>query len=125
MLSLIVLVVVIVGVAIAWLTVGRNEVPRTAPTKVSVFTRAARADLYGDAINEEPVHAAGRPVRHRPGRPSTTAASTGSSTAPAPRSAGCPTTFRRVQTGFVRSYALSVLAGAVLVVLALLAVNLA
>jgi NADH-quinone oxidoreductase subunit L len=34
-------------------------------------------------------------------------------------------TFRRVQTGFVRSYALSVLVGALLVVLALLAVNLA
>ena len=34
-------------------------------------------------------------------------------------------TLRRVQTGFVRSYALSMLVGAVLVVLALLAVNLA
>jgi len=33
--------------------------------------------------------------------------------------------FRRVQNGFVRSYALSVLLGAVLVVVALLAVNLA
>jgi NADH-quinone oxidoreductase subunit L len=33
-------------------------------------------------------------------------------------------TFRRFQTGYVRSYALSVLAGATLVVLALLAVNL-
>jgi NADH-quinone oxidoreductase subunit L len=32
---------------------------------------------------------------------------------------------RRLQTGFVRSYALSVLGGAVVVVLALLAVNLA
>src|SRR6476469_4774944 len=51
-LTLIVLVVVLVGIAIAWLTVGRNEVPLTAPTKVSVFTRAARADLYGDALNE-------------------------------------------------------------------------
>src|SRR4051794_40637266 len=51
-LTLIVLVVVIIGVAVAWLTVGSNEVPRTAPTKVSVFTRAARADLYGDALNE-------------------------------------------------------------------------
>ena len=38
---------------------------------------------------------------------------------------GMSNTFRRVQTGFVRSYALSVLAGAVLVVVALLAVNLA
>ena len=34
-------------------------------------------------------------------------------------------TFRRCQTGFVRSYALSVLAGAVLVIVALLVVNLA
>jgi NADH-quinone oxidoreductase subunit L len=32
--------------------------------------------------------------------------------------------FRRVQTGYVRSYALAILAGATLVVLALLAVNL-
>ena len=71
------------------------------------------------------VHAAGRPVRHRPGRLRRRTGWTGSSTAPAPRSVGCPSTFRRVQTGFVRSYALSVLAGALLVVLALLAVNLA
>ena len=34
-------------------------------------------------------------------------------------------TFRRIQTGYVRCYALSVLAGAVIVVLALLAVNFA
>ena len=38
---------------------------------------------------------------------------------------GMSSTFRRLQTGFVRSYALSVLGGAVVVVLALLAVNLA
>jgi NADH-quinone oxidoreductase subunit L len=34
-------------------------------------------------------------------------------------------TFRRLQTGFVRSYALALLGGAVMVVVALLAVNLA
>jgi NADH-quinone oxidoreductase subunit L len=34
-------------------------------------------------------------------------------------------TFRRIQTGYVRSYALSVMAGALVVVLALLAVNFA
>ena len=33
--------------------------------------------------------------------------------------------FAKIQTGYVRSYALSVLAGALLVVLALLAVNFA
>ena len=123
-LTLIVLVVVLIGVAIAWLTVGRNEVPRTAPTKVSVFTRAARADLYGDALNES--------LLMRPGDQFVTGLvnfddhgvdgmvnGTGSAFG------GMSATFRRVQTGFVRSYALSVLGGAVLVVLALLAVNLA
>ena len=37
---------------------------------------------------------------------------------------GISRTLRRVQNGFVRSYALSLLGGALLVVLALLAVNL-
>jgi NADH-quinone oxidoreductase subunit L len=39
--------------------------------------------------------------------------------------AGMSGTFRRIQTGYVRSYALSLFAGALLVVAALLAVNLA
>jgi NADH-quinone oxidoreductase subunit L len=123
-LSLIVLVVVIVGVAVAWTTVGRNPVPRTAPTKVSVFTRAARSDLYGDAINEE--------LFMRPGDRFVTGLATfdrsgvdGLVNGTAGAVGGMSGTFRRVQTGFVRSYALSVLAGAVIVVLALLAVNLA
>ncbi len=122
--SLVVLVAVVIGIAIAWLTVGRNEVPRTAPAKVSVFTRAARADLYGDAINEG--------LFMRPGSTLVdglvgfddngldrfvdgTGGAFGSMS----------TTFRRMQTGYVRSYALSVFGGALIVVLALLAVNLA
>ena len=32
--------------------VGKREVPREAPQDVSFATKAARADLYGDAINE-------------------------------------------------------------------------
>ena len=123
-LSLIVLIVVIVGVVIGWLTVGRNEVPRTAPTQVSVFTRAARADLYGDAINEE--------LFMRPGDQFVTGLTTfdrigvdGFVNGTARALGGMSGTFRRVQTGFVRSYALAVLGGAVLVVLALLVVNLA
>jgi len=123
-LSLIVLVTVVVGMLIAWLTVGRNEVPRTAPSRVSVFTRAARADLYGDAVNEG--------LFMRPGDRfvnglvdfddhGVDAVVNGTGSA----FGGMSSTFRRVQTGFVRSYALSVLGGAVLVVLALLAVNFA
>jgi NADH-quinone oxidoreductase subunit L len=122
-LSLIVLVVVLSGIAVAWFTVGAREVPRTAPAKVSFVTRAARADLYGDLVNEA--------LLMRPGDQLVNGLvdfddngvdrfATGTGTA----FGGMSNTFRRVQTGFVRSYALSFLAGAVLVVVALLAVNL-
>jgi NADH-quinone oxidoreductase subunit L len=122
-LSLIVLLVVLAGVGVAWSTVGRHEVPRTAPAEVSFVTRAARADLYGDAINEG--------LLMRPGDQFVTGlvafddegvdslvSGTGGSFG------AMSSTFRRWQTGFVRSYALSLLAGAVLVVVAMLAVNL-
>jgi NADH-quinone oxidoreductase subunit L len=124
LMSFVILLTVAAGIAIAWLTVGRNEVPRTAPTKVSVFTRAARADLYGDAINEA--------LLMRPGDRFVTGLVTfddvgvdGVVDGTGSAFGGMSTTFRRLQTGFVRSYALSVLGGAVLVVLALLAVSLA
>ena len=54
---------------------------------------------------------------------STTAASTGWSTASAALLGGSSGRLRRLQTGFVRSYALTMLGGAVLVVAALLAVR--
>jgi len=117
-------VAMLIGVAIAWLVVGRKPVPRTAPQNVSLVTRAARADLYGDAINEE--------LLMRPGDRFVTGLVTfddvgvdGVVNGTAGAFGGMSATFRRIQTGFVRSYALSVLGGAVLVVLALLAVSLA
>ena len=122
--SLVVLVIVVIGIAVAWLTVGRHEVPRTAPAKVSFVTRAARADLYGDAINEG--------LLMRPGDRLVTGLATFDDggldhvvTGTGAAFVGMSGTFRRVQTGFVRSYALTVFGGAVLVVLALLAVNIA
>jgi len=121
--SLIALAVVIVGIVIAWLTVGRHDVPATAPQRVSVVTRAARADLYGDAFNEA--------MLMRPGdelvngllafdRQVVDNAVMGSGGAFGLMSSS----FRRVQTGFVRSYALSLLGGALVVLVALLVVNL-
>jgi NADH-quinone oxidoreductase subunit L len=91
---------------------------------VSFASRAARADLYGDAINDAVVVRPGASLvggltafdRH-----GVDGAVEGGSSAVG----GISTTMRRLQNGFVRSYALSVLAGALLVVLALLAVNLA
>lgn len=121
--TLIITAVVALGVAAAWFLVGKRDVPREAPRDVSFATRAARADLYGDAINDA--------VVVRPGatlvRGLTTFDDVGvDGTVEGGSSAvrGLSNTLRRVQNGFVRSYALSLLGGALLVVLALLAVNL-
>jgi NADH-quinone oxidoreductase subunit L len=122
-LTLIVLLVVAAGVGLAVALVGRREVPRSAPARVSFLTRAARADLYGDAINEG--------LLMRPGDSFVKGlvafddhtldglvAGTGGAFG------GMSSAFRRAQTGFVRSYALSLLAGALVVVVAMLVVSL-
>jgi NADH-quinone oxidoreductase subunit L len=119
-----VVVVVAVGASIAYVFVGRRDVPREAPQDVSFVTRAARADVYGDAINDELVV--------RPGLRLTSGLVTfdrsvvdGLFSGGAVTVGGLGTLVRRAQNGFVRSYALSLLGGVLLVVLALLAVNLA
>jgi NADH-quinone oxidoreductase subunit L len=121
--SVIVVVVVAVGVAAAWYFVGRHEVPREAPENVSFATRAARTELYGNEINDAlVVRPGGRLVAGLTmfddhgvdGVVEGTALGVG----------GTGSVLRLAQTGFVRSYALSVLGGGLLVVLALLAVNL-
>jgi NADH-quinone oxidoreductase subunit L len=122
--SLIVLVVVAAGVALAWLLVGKREVPRVAPAKVSLATRAAREELYGNQINDTLVVDPGRRVVGglvTMDRVGVDGVVMGGSAAVG----GFSGVFRRVQNGFVRSYALSVLGGVLLIVLALLAVNLA
>jgi NADH-quinone oxidoreductase subunit L len=121
--STIVVVVVAVGVGIAWLLVGRRPVPAVAPAKVSWPVQVARHDLYGDAINDTlVVHPSEQVTRTLvdvdtyvvdgllTGGPVAVGAVGG--------------LLRRAQNGYVRSYALSVLGGALVVVLALLAVNL-
>ena len=96
--------------------------PREAPRDVSFATRAARAELYGNEINDTlVVHPGGQLVsglvsfdRHGvDGVVEGTALGVG----------GTGAIVRLTQTGFVRSYALSLLLGAVIVVVALLAVN--
>ncbi|WP_406603378.1 NADH-quinone oxidoreductase subunit L [Nocardioides kribbensis] len=121
-LTVLTVAVVAVGVAAAWFLVGRREVARTAPQDVSFAVRAARADLYGDAINDAVVVRPGRRlvtlllgVDHR--------GADGLFTGGGSAVAGVGGLLRRVQNGFVRSYALSVLAGALIVVIALMVVN--
>jgi NADH-quinone oxidoreductase subunit L len=121
--GLIVLVVAI-GAGLAFALVGRREVPREAPQDVSFVTRAARAELYGDAINDGLVV---EPSRQLASGLVTFDRSVvdGVFSGGATLVAGIGVLLRRVQNGFVRSYAISILAGVLLVVLALLAVNLA
>ena len=116
------LVLVVIGFAIAWALYGRREVPVTAPAG-SPITVAARKDLYGDAINESLLMRPGMWLtrlsvffdnRGVDGIVNTVAATFGGSSG----------RLRRLQSGFVRSYALSMLVGAVLLVGALLLVKL-
>ncbi|CNX57272.1 NADH dehydrogenase I subunit L [Mycobacterium tuberculosis] len=90
---------------------------------MSALTAAARADLYGDAFNEE--------VFMRPGAQLTNAVVAvddagvdGSVNALATLVSQTSNRLRQMQTGFARNYALSMLVGAVLVAAALLVVQL-
>ena len=121
-LLIVTLVVVLAGVGLAIALFGRRPVPTTAPTDVSFVTRAGRAELYGNAFNEAAFMRPGAVLAADTDRfdrygidglvrgvgGSLRAASTGG---------------RRLQNGFVRSYALLTLAGALLVVAGMLAVR--
>jgi len=125
--TLIVLVVVSAGVALAWFIYGRgNEIATEAPAddQVSVFTRAGRAEMYGNQINEALVV---RPTTYLTRALVWADAKLvdGLVTGTADRIGELSGELRKPQTGFVRSYALMVLGGALVVLLALLAVTLA
>ncbi|OZD67054.1 NADH-quinone oxidoreductase subunit L [Rhodococcus sp. 05-340-1] len=114
-----VLVVVLVGASVAYRKYIANEVPPTPPEDVSPLTRAARADLYGDAVNEaafmRPGQTLTRALVHADNGIDAVVDGVGSSIG------GASTRSRRLQTGYVRSYALAMFAGAVLVVLMVVA----
>jgi NADH-quinone oxidoreductase subunit L len=121
--TLIVVATVAVGVALAWMVFGRRDVPRVAPTKVSVFTRAGRNELYGDAFNDAVIVGPGK--RFNEGLAAfDSGVVDGGTMGTAFALGGLSGRLRLAQNGFVRSYALSLLAGAAIVLLALLVVNL-
>ena len=114
--------VMLLGAFLAWLFVGRREVPVTAPVRVSPVTRAARKALYADTINES--------LFMRPGQWLTRAlvffdnrGVDGAVNGMAAALGGSSSRLGRTQNGFVRTYALGMLGGAVLVAGALLAVT--
>jgi NADH-quinone oxidoreductase subunit L len=118
------LAVVAIGVGAAYRAYGTREVPAVAPDEVSALTTAARRDLYGDTVNEEVVLKSGTLLVRATAlldRRVVDAAVTGVAAAVT----GSSGRIRRLQTGFVRSYALAMFAGAaaVLAVMMLVAVR--
>jgi len=116
--TLLILAVATVGAVIAYLQFGRRSVPDTARQDVPVVVTAARQALYGDAVNEA--------VFMRPGQYTTRAlvffdnfGVDGAVRGLAALVGGSSGRLRRVQTGFVRSYALLMFGGAALVVIGL------
>ena len=116
------LALALAGAAVAWAMYGRREVPVTAPAG-GLLTVAARKDLYGDAINESVLMRPGQWLtrlsvffdnRGVDGLVNTLAATMG----------GTSGRVRRIENGFVRSYALLMFFGAALLVGALLLVRL-
>jgi NADH-quinone oxidoreductase subunit L len=112
---------VLVGVVGAWLMYGRRPVPAVAPVG-SPLTIAARRDLLGDALNES--------VFMRPGQYLTrllvyfdNRGIDGFVNGFAALVGGTSSRVRRFQSGFVRSYALSMFGGVVLVLATLLLVR--
>jgi NADH-quinone oxidoreductase subunit L len=120
--GIVLFVLMLLGAGLAWMQYGRRSVPVTAP-RGHVLTWWARRDLGGDAINET--------VFMRPGQWLTRIAVyldnrgvDGLVNSIAATIGGTSGRLRRWQTGFVRSYALSMFLGAALVVAALLMVRL-
>ena len=116
------LVLALAGVGLGWAMYGRVPVPETVP-RGNPLVVAARKDLYGDAFNESVLMRPGQWLtrlsvyfdnRGVDGLVNSLAALVG----------GTSGRWRRLQTGYVRSYALSMFFGAVLVVALLLAVRL-
>jgi NADH-quinone oxidoreductase subunit L len=120
--GIITLVLVLAGVGLAWYMYGRVPVPEEAPAG-SFPVVAARKDLYGDAFNESVLMRPGQWLtrlsvyfdnRGVDGLVNSIAALVG----------GTSGWLRKWQTGFVRTYALSMFFGAFVLVVLLLVVRL-
>jgi NADH-quinone oxidoreductase subunit L len=115
------LLVVAAGLGLAYVRYWREEVPIRAP-EGNLLTQAARADLYQDAINEG--------LFMRPGIHLTRAlvytdhkGVDGTAGGLAAMVGGLSSRLRRVQNGYARSYALTMLTGVVAVLGALWVMN--
>jgi NADH-quinone oxidoreductase subunit L len=120
-LTFVTLAMVVAGAGVAWAMYGRQPVPLTAPAG-GPLTVAARESLYGDAVNES--------LTMRPGQYLTrflvffdNRVIDGFVNGFAAVVGGVSSRGRRTQTGFARSYALSMFVGAAVVTLAVVLVR--
>ena len=112
------LTMVAIGVSIAVIKYQLSEVDSVAPEKVSIFTRIARRDLLQDDVNEA--------LFMRPGQALTSAlvkvdesVVDGAVRGVGKMALGSSSVLRKSQTGFVRSYAVLILIGAVSLIAAI------
>ncbi|MFJ8951807.1 MULTISPECIES: NADH-quinone oxidoreductase subunit L [unclassified Streptomyces] len=107
------MVCLVIGVGLAWVQYGRREVPAVAP-RGSLLTRAARRDLLQDDFNHVVLVRGGEHLTRSlvyvdhtlvDGVVNGTAASVG----------GLSGRLRKLQNGYVRSYAVSMFGGAALI----------
>lgn len=112
------MVVLVIGVGLAWLMYGRRPVPALAP-RGSLLTRAARRDLLQDDFNHVVLVRGGEHLTRSlvyvdhslvDGAVNGTAAAVG----------GLSGRMRKMQNGYVRSYAVSMLGGTAVLVAATL-----
>jgi NADH-quinone oxidoreductase subunit L len=120
--GIVALVLALAGIGLAWVMYGRVPVPAVAP-RGRFLVVAGRKDLYGDAFNES--------VLMRPGQWLTRLSVyfdnrgvDGLVNSMAALVGGTSGRVRKLQTGFVRSYALSMFFGAAVLVTLLLVVRL-
>jgi len=108
------LLVVAAGVALSWWLFGTKPIPDVAPVSANPFTVAGRNDLFGDAINDtlvvRPTLVAARGLVATDDKLIDAAAD-----GVGAMFAGLSSQTRRLQTGQVRSYALTMTIGVLLV----------
>lgn len=106
--------VVAAGVVLSWLVFGRRPVPLTAPATRDPLTIAGRNALYGDRVNDvvvvRPTYATASALEVTDRR-GIDAAVDGTARA----FGGLSTQVRRLQSGYVRGYALTMLFGVLIV----------
>ena len=116
--SALALTMVAIGVAIAVIKYQLSDIEDVAPQNVSVFTRIARRDLMQDDVNEA--------LFMRPGQALTSAlvkadesVVDGAVNGVGKMALGSGSSLRKLQTGFVRSYAVLILIGAATLIAAI------